>query len=272
MIRLYTKIEQQLVKNCALLIQKSFAYVNTILKPGLYQTELVQKIRRFVEHRGGTLHVIRGFPQPLCLCVNEVVAHGVAQEIQFKPGDLVTVDISVKMNGWIADAAWTFGIPPLEYFDEVLLRNAWLITANAIKSIEIGKPLNTVGASIEENVDFCGMEVFKEFSGHGVGKELHEAPSVLHYKNDLLSNRVLIKPGMVFTVEPIVKFGKSEMQRLPNGFTYVSKDNRKTAQFEHTVAIQEDGAHVLSYFGCNASNLPHLLQYSDPFASLSERT
>ncbi len=272
MIRLYNKIEQQQIKRSAMLIQRAFAYVHEILGPGLLQTELISKVRKFVEVRGGSFCIPDGFPQPFCVCVNDVIAHGLAQDIVFRSGDLVTIDISLQVNGWIADAAWTFAIPTIDPMIQSLIDNAWLITANAIRSIQIGKPLNCIGGTIDNDAHFYGMQVYKEFSGHGVGKRLHEDPKIYHYKNNGRLANTVAKPGMVFTVEPIVTFGTAKSVRDDNTISYRSHDKRPSAQFEHTIAITEDDVSVLSLFGMNAQKLPHLLRYTDIFSLLQVNT
>lgn len=185
-----------------------------------------------------------GFPKSVCTSVNHVVCHGIPGSKKLKKGDIVNVDVTSIINGWHGDTSKTF------YVGEPTVRGK-KVTEVSRKALEIGiaaaRPgatLGDVGHAIQSYVESEKCSVVREYCGHGIGRNFHEDPQVLHYGQP--GTGVTIKPGMVFTIEPMVNLGKSGVKVLGDGWTVVTRDKSLSAQFEHTLAIMETGVEVLT--------------------------
>lgn len=186
-----------------------------------------------------------GFPAAACVSVNNVAAHGIPGPRHLEAGDLVTVDISTRLQGWAADAAWTYLVGSGSADALRVLRAAWSTTKAGVAACRAGRRLGDVGAVIEHTAARHGCSVVREFTGHGIGEKLHEAPAVPNTGTPHTGTPIV--PGMVLTIEPVVSLGTGEVTRLDDGWTYVSRDGALTAQFEQTVAVFSDRTEVLTF-------------------------
>jgi len=185
-----------------------------------------------------------GFPKSVCTSVNHVVCHGIPGDKKLKEGDIINVDVTSIIDGWHGDTSKTF------YVGKPTVKGE-KVTEVSRKSLEIGidaaRPgatLGDIGYAIQSYVESEKCSVVREYCGHGIGRGFHEDPQVLHYGQ--ANTGLAIKPGMVFTIEPMVNLGKPEVKRLHDGWTVVTRDKSLSAQFEHTIAITESGAEVLT--------------------------
>lgn len=187
----------------------------------------------------------KGYPATLCVSVNEQVVHAIPDDKPLKPGDLVGIDTGVFYQGYCADAAISVFIG--DTVPEPIKRLMQAAEGSLWKAIEACKPGNTmgdVGYAIEQYVQKLGFRVAKGLAGHGVGRAVHEYPDVPNEGNPGEGQRLL--PGMTLAIEPMVCFGKPEVEVLQDGWTIITKDKRYSAHYEHTVAITEHGAEVLT--------------------------
>lgn len=186
----------------------------------------------------------RGFPKSICTSVNHQVCHGIPGNKRLKRGDIVNVDITVIKDGYHGDTSKMFFVGE----PSVLARRLVNITREAmfrgIRAVRPGATLGDIGHAIQQFVESQGYSVVREYCGHGIGREFHEDPQVLHYGKP--GEGLTLLPGMCFTVEPMVNAGKRFIKLLPDGWTVVTKDRSLSAQWEHTILVTEDGHEVLT--------------------------
>jgi methionyl aminopeptidase len=235
------------------LVAESFAILEESIKPGVTLIELDEKIEKHLKRRGakplykgykGSSAGHPPFPGVICASINHEICHGIPDERILKEGDIIGIDIGLRYRGWCGDACVTFPIGKISAEAERLMA----ITRECLRlGIEAAQPahyLNQVGAVIEDFADTQDVTVVREWGGHGIGRELHEAPSVSHIRQRDPGPR--LKPGMVFTIEPMINAGDHEWITLEDGWTVITADGSLSAQFEHTVAITENGPEILT--------------------------
>jgi methionyl aminopeptidase len=186
----------------------------------------------------------RGFPKSICTSVNHQVCHGIPGGKTLKKGDIVNIDITVIKDGFHGDTSKMFFIGE----PSVLAKRLAKVTQEAlwlgIRKVQPGLHLTDIGHEIQKYVEAHGYSVVREYCGHGIGREFHEDPQVLHYGEP--GGGVILQPGMCFTIEPMVNAGKRHVKLLPDGWTVVTKDRTLSAQWEHTILVTEDGFEVLT--------------------------
>jgi len=186
----------------------------------------------------------RGFPKSICTSINHVVCHGIPGDRTLKSGDAINIDITVIKEGFHGDTSRMFfvGKPGIkaQRLSQIAFDSMWL----GINELAAGKRLGDVGAAIQQHVEKQRFSVVREYCGHGIGKEFHEDPQVLHYGSYGVG--LELKAGMTLTVEPMVNAGKPGVRLLPDGWTVVTKDHSLSAQWEHTILITETGFEVLT--------------------------
>ena len=187
----------------------------------------------------------KGFPKSVCTSVNNVICHGIPSEAKvLKEGDIVNIDVTVIKDGWHGDTRRRYcaGTP------SVMARRLVEVTREAMfRAIRIVKPgatLGDIGAAIQSYAEAERFSVVREYCGHGIGRVYHEEPQVLHYGR--AGEGLVLKPGMTFTIEPMINEGARHTKVLPNGWTVVTKDRKLSAQWEHTIAVTEDGVEILT--------------------------
>lgn len=195
-----------------------------------------------------------GFPGAACVSINNVAAHGVPDDRPLENGDLVTVDISTRVNGWASDAAWTYIVGTGRAEAHRLLKAAWRATNAGISACVAGRRFGDVAAVIEHTAARYGCSVVREFTGHGIGRGMHEPPAVPNTGDAGTGEPVV--PGMVLTVEPVLTLGNGGVRKLGDGWTYVSADGSLTAQFEHTISVFSRHTEILTYEGELGGELP----------------
>lgn len=187
----------------------------------------------------------RGFPKSLCTSVNEVVCHGIPDSTVLAEGDIVNVDITAFVGGVHGDTNATFGVGEVDDASRLLVERTREALARGIRAVAPGRELNVVGRVIERYAARFGYGVVREYTGHGVGEAFHSGLVVPHYDAAPRYDDV-IEPGMVFTIEPMLTLGTAEWRMWDDGWTVVTADGSRTAQFEHTVLVTDDGAEILT--------------------------
>ncbi|MDR2011954.1 MAG: type I methionyl aminopeptidase [Rhodanobacter sp.] len=187
----------------------------------------------------------KGFPKTLCTSVNHVICHGIPSSGKIlKDGDIVNIDVAVIKDGWHGDTSRMYcaGTP------SVLAQRLVDITFEAmmlgIRQVRPGATLGDIGAAIQKHAEAQGFSVVREYCGHGIGQSYHEEPQVLHFGQP--GSGLLLQKGMTFTVEPMVNAGKPQARVLPDGWTVVTKDHSLSAQWEHMIAVTDDGYEILT--------------------------
>lgn len=185
-----------------------------------------------------------GFPKSICTSVNHQVCHGIPGPRKLKAGDIVNVDITVLKDGYHGDTSKMFAIGKPSILADRLIRVTQESMYLGIKQVKPGIHLGDIGAVIQLHAEKNRFSVVREYCGHGIGKGFHEPPNVLHYGKP--GTGEVLKPGMIFTIEPMVNAGKRDVKLLPDGWTVVTKDHSLSAQWEHTVLVTESGFEVLT--------------------------
>ena len=220
--------------------------VAKIIKPGI-QTDTIDKLcYEYIKDCGAYSAPLfyRGFPKSCCTSTNHVVCHGIPSEKVLKEGDIVNVDVTAFKDGWHGDTSRTFEIGEVSIKAKKLVKTTYDAMMKAIKIVKEDIHLGDIGATIQNYVEAEGFSVVQDFCGHGIGKHFHEEPNVLHYGKKGTGEK--IKAGMIFTIEPMINFGKYETKTLNDGWTAVTKDKSLSAQFEHTIGVTKDGYEIFT--------------------------
>lgn len=235
------------------LVAETFDIVKGYIKPGVTLRELDQVAEEYLRSKGATplYKGYRGsppesppFPGVICTSVNEEVCHGLPDGRVLREGDIVGIDIGLKYKGYCGDACVTYPVGQISAEAQRLLDITQKCLQIGIDMARPGNHLNDIGRAIEAYATLQGVSVVREWGGHGLGKTLHEAPSVSHVREKEQGPK--LRPGMVFTIEPMVNLGTHEWYLLDDGWTVITVDRRLSAQFEHTVAITKYGPEILS--------------------------
>jgi methionyl aminopeptidase len=186
----------------------------------------------------------RPYPASVCTSVNHQVCHGIPGERVLKHGDIVNIDITVIKDGYHGDTSRMFYVGDPSIQSRRLCETTYESMWRGIRKIKPGARLGDIGHAIQSHAEKAGYSVVREFCGHGIGKKFHEDPQVLHYGR--AGTGIELKPGMIFTVEPMINAGRKEIRMLNDGWTVVTADHSLSAQWEHTVLVTEDGFEVLT--------------------------
>ena len=185
-----------------------------------------------------------GFPKSICTSVNHQVCHGIPGERRLKNGDIVNIDVTVIKEGYHGDTSKMFLVGDVSILAKRVTRVAYEAMRVGIESVRPGQTLGDIGHAIQDLVEGNNCSVVREYCGHGIGRNFHEDPQVLHY--GLPGKGTALVPGMTFTIEPMVNAGRRHVKLLKDGWTVVTKDRSLSAQWEHTVLVTEDGYEVLT--------------------------
>jgi methionyl aminopeptidase len=184
------------------------------------------------------------YPKSICASVNHQVCHGVPNERPLKKGDIVNLDITTIKDGWHGDTSRMFVVGDASILAKRLTRVTHECLWVGIAQVRPGARLGAIGAAIQRHAESNGFSVVREFCGHGIGRNFHEEPQVLHYGKG--SEGPILETGMTFTIEPMINAGKAAISELPDGWTIVTKDRSLSAQWEHTIRVTETGVEVLT--------------------------
>jgi methionyl aminopeptidase len=186
----------------------------------------------------------RGFPKSLCTSVNEVICHGIPDDTVLRDGDIVNVDITAYIDGVHGDTDATFLCGDVDEESRLLVERTREATMRGIRAVKPGRALNVIGRVIESYAKRFGYGVVRDFTGHGIGTTFHSGLVVPHYDDP--SATTTIEPGMTFTIEPMLTLGTHDYDMWADGWTVVTKDRKRTAQFEHTLLVTDDGHEILT--------------------------
>lgn len=185
-----------------------------------------------------------GFPKSICTSLNHVVCHGIPGNRKLKEGDIVNIDVTVLKDGYHGDTSKMFVVGKPSILAERLIRITQECLYIGIELVKPGTHLGDIGAAIQQHAEKNRFTVVREYCGHGIGRVFHEPPNVLHYGK--AGSGEVLKPGMIFTIEPMINAGKRDVKLLPDGWTVVTKDHSLSAQWEHTILVTESGHEILT--------------------------
>ena len=235
------------------LVAQSFALIREHIAPGVSLRDLDRLTEEYIISQGATslYKGYRGsqvnhppFPGVICASVNDEICHGLPDDRILNSGDIIGIDIGLRYRGYCGDACVTFAVGEIAPEVQHLMDVAQMSLQRGISAARMGNYLYDIGAAIENYADAQGVSVVREWGGHGIGKQLHEAPSVSHTRMPVRGPK--LQPGMVFTIEPMINLGCQEWKLLDDGWTVVTQDGSLSAQFEHTIAITRSGPEILT--------------------------
>tara|TARA_B100000579_G_scaffold282044_1_gene233541 strand:- start:121 stop:897 length:777 start_codon:yes stop_codon:yes gene_type:complete len=228
------------------LASKTLDMITGYIKPGITTEKIDQICYEFIKDNGGYSAPLyyRGFKKSLCTSLNHVVCHGIPSERILDDGDILNIDITAIVEDYHGDTSRMFCVGNVSVKAKNLINATYEAMMNAIKILKPGLRLGDIGYEIQSYVEKKGFSVVRDFCGHGVSNVFHEPPNILHYGKK--NNGLEIKPGMTFTIEPMVNAGKYDVKVLNDGWTAVTKDKSLSAQFEHTIGITDNGYEIFT--------------------------
>lgn len=245
-VPLKTSVDVLRLRRPAAVLERLFLQLERIIRPGMSTLQLDGICKRLLEKNAEVRQIgYPTFPGSVCTSVNNVAAHGVPGSYVLESGDMITVDATIDIQGWKGDAAWTYVVGTPDTDQMRLLRAAWRATFAGIAACHAGARLGDVGYAIREAARKMGCAVITDFTGHGIGHQLHENPAVPNSGEPGTGEPIV--PGMVLNIEPVVTLGSGEVVKLPDNWSYVTRDGANAAQYEHTVAVFRDRVELLTF-------------------------
>lgn len=246
MIELKSAEQLKLIKAACGIVSAVIVRLRKVIKPGITTEYLSELARDLIIDFGGTpaFKGYRGFPADICTSVNEEVVHGIPSARKLKQGDIISLDIGVKLNGYFGDGAITVGVGKIGDEAKGLIEVTEKALYVGIDQARSGNRLSDISHAIQSWVEANNCSVVRKFVGHGIGSRMHEDPEIPNFGEPGFGPR--LKPGMVLAIEPMVTLGTYEVEILHDGWTAVTKDKKLSAHFEHTVAITESGPKILT--------------------------
>lgn len=250
-VRVKSPQEIRKMRSTGRLVAEVLAILREHIKPGISTAELDTIAEREIRRRGATPS-FKGygapipFPASICVAINEQVVHGIPSKLQLlREGDIIGIDVGALMNGWQGDSCVTFPVGTIAPEAARLLRVTEGCLMLGIAEAQLGKTIGDIGHVIQTHAEGAGYGVVRGMGGHGIGRRLHEdEPSVQHVGQP--GTGLKLRPGMVFTIEPMINQGVPGWHELNDGWTIVTDDGKLSAQFEHTIAITEHGPEILT--------------------------
>jgi len=246
MILKKTGEELKVMRDAGRILANIMNDLRSFIKAGLTTVELDSFAENLITkaHVSPAFKGYKGFPAATCTSVNDEIVHGIPSGRVLLEGDIISVDLGINYRGFFSDAAFTVGIGKIDGASEKLIEVTRESLNLGIREAVVGKRLSDISYAIQAYVEKNGFSVVREFVGHGIGKGLHEEPEVPNY--GLPNQGPILEAGMVLAIEPMVNMGSWQAEILDNGWTAVTRDSKRSAHFEHTVAITPSGPEVLT--------------------------
>ena len=230
------------------LIAASLEELSRAVRPGITTGELDDIAAKFFTSRGGQSGPILTYDYPgfTCISVGDQVVHGIPGSRVLTEGELVTLDVAAELDGFHADAATTVGVGQIDAASERLMAATRAALAAGIKAAQPGATLHDIGAAVQRVSEARGYKVFKDLTGHGIGRAMHEDPTVYNFAVDSPEGDLVLEEGMVFTIEPMLSAGSDRLRQDRDGWTMRSRDGSLSAHEEHTIVVRPGGPLVLT--------------------------
>lgn len=254
-IRLKSKDEIEKMRAAGRIVQEVHEMCRGMCKPGVTTRQIDEAADELIREKGGrglfknypTYRPGEGFPGHLCISVNDVVVHGIANDTPIEDGDVVGIDCGVELDGWPGDAATTILVGDVDEETRKMCEATEHCLQIAIDQIKPGKRWSQIARLMQNYAEARGYGVVKDFVGHGIGPNMHEEPKVPNFvSRDLKKNDIMLSRGMVLAIEPMLNLGTEQVKTLSDGWTVVTLDGKPSAHYEHTVAVTENGSDVLT--------------------------
>jgi methionyl aminopeptidase len=246
MIELKTSEQLDKMRKAARILVDAVRDVKTRVEPGITTNTLDQVVKERIISSGARCAFLgyKGFPKTICASVNEEIVHGIPSERVLRQGDIISIDVGVECDGYFSDAAVTIAVGDISKDALALMNVTKEALYEAINKTVSGNRISDLSCAIQEHVEKNGFSIIREFVGHGIGANLHEDPHIPNFGQSGMGVR--LQKGMVFAIEPMVAMGKPDMEILEDNWTAVTKDRSLTAHYEHTVAVTDQGAEILT--------------------------
>jgi methionyl aminopeptidase len=249
MITIKSARELALMREAGRIVAQVLAEIRETVAPGMTTADLESVAGRIIVDEHGAIPSFkgyRGFPGMVCASINEEIVHGIPGQRVLHEGDIVSVDVGVIYKGYHGDAAITVGVGEIDAESQRLMD----VTAEALRiGIEASRPGNwtwDISKAIQAYVESQGLSVVREYTGHGIGQNMHEDPQILNYYEPRIGSRVRLRPGMTFALEPMVNAGGWQTKVLDDHWTVITADRSRSAHFEHTVAVTKSGPEIMT--------------------------
>lgn len=245
-IRLYEPDDFEGMRIAGRLVADALDMITPYVVPGVTTQEIDDRIRQYTLDRGGLPACLgyKGYMKTVCTSINHVVCHGIPGDRVLKDGDIVNIDHTVIVDGWHGDSSRMYAVGNINARSQKLIDVTYESLALGLEQVKPGNTFGDIGFVIQRHVEANRMSVVRDFCGHGIGRLFHDSPNVLHYGRK--GEGAVLKPGMFFTVEPMVNLGKPHVKVLSDGWTAVTRDKSLSAQCEHTVGVTEDGVEIFT--------------------------
>ena len=236
---------------------KTLDMITDHIKPGISTEKIDHMCYEFIKDNGGHSAPLfyRGYKKSVCTSLNHVICHGVPSDRTLEEGDILNIDVTAIVNDYYGDTSRMFSVGEISVKAKNLINSTYESMMNAIKILKPGAKLGDIGYQIQSYVEEKGFSVVRDFCGHGISTTFHEPPNILHYGKK--NTGIKVYPGMTFTIEPMINFGKYDVKVLNDGWTAVTKDKSLSAQFEHTVGITENGYEIFTESAKGYSKPPY---------------
>lgn len=227
------------------------------VRPGITTNELDQICHDFMlaHHAVPATLGYRGYPKSSCISLNHVVCHGIPGDRRLLDGDILNIDVTVILDGWFGDSSRMFVAGQPGTKARMLMDVTYQALMRGIEAVRPGATLGDIGHAIQSFVEGQRMSVVRDFCGHGIGRAFHEAPNVLHFGR--AGEGPVLRPGMFFTIEPMVNAGRPEVKILDDGWTAVTRDRSLSAQFEHMIGVTDDGCEIFTLSPAGLDHPPY---------------
>lgn len=246
MIICKTPREIEIMREAGRIVALTHKELQQHIQPGMTTKELDRIAEKFIRSMGAipSFKGYNGFRGSICTSINEELVHGIPGNRKLKKGDIISIDIGAKYNGYHGDSAWTYPVGEIDEDSKRLLEVTEKSLFVGLKEAKPGARLSNISHAIQSYVEPRGYSIVREYVGHGVGQDLHEDPQIPHFGPPNMGPR--LKPGMVLAIEPMVNAGERYVRTLDDQWTVVTVDGERCAHFEHTIAITDDGFEILT--------------------------
>ena len=242
-----TDEEIELMRQSGKLLAQVFKMLDGYVCSGITTMDINNKVESFITKTLQARPASKGqygFAYVLNTSVNEVVCHGVPSTYVLKGKDIINIDITLEKNGFIADSSKMYVLENANKLAKKLVQTTYEAMWKGIRTVKPGASLKDIGTAIQQHAEGNGYSVVREYCGHGIGREMHEAPSVLHYSD--ITSTLVLESGMTFTIEPMINQGKAKIKQKKDGWTVITRDRKLSAQWEHTILVTNQGYEVLT--------------------------
>lgn len=246
-ITIKTPEEVERMRVAGRLAAEVLAMIERYVKPGVTTEQLDQICHRYIVNDLASIPAplnYRGFPKSICTSVNHVICHGIPGEKKLKKGDIINIDITVVKDEFHGDTSKMFFVGEPSVLAKRLSEVCKQCLLKGIELVKPGTRLGDIGHAIQAHAESHNFSVVREYCGHGIGRQFHEEPQVLHYGQ--ANTGIELVPGMTFTIEPMINAGRKETRLLSDNWTVVTRDHSLSAQWEHTILVTDDGHEVLT--------------------------